>query len=194
MGMNQPTPEQLQGMQQKQPMEGLQQDPSSSMNQQPMAQDESMADPMEALPMVVLSYLDFATEMRNDKTLALNVRSQAMLQMAQAINYLVPLLPKTDPTQEMDMQMKVAEFEMKSQAQQEDLQMQREKHQMELEFKQADMQLKQQENQMKLQQQSENHQQQLVQKNEAHKSSMEQQKQAAQLKQSQKPTSDKGKK
>jgi hypothetical protein len=108
------------------------QDPSIGMGQDPNA----APDPMEALSHVVLSYMDYTTGIKNNKELAEPVRASIMLQMAQAINYFVPLL--RDDSQ-MEMQKMQAELEMKKQ-----------EHQMNMEMKQAEMQMKQQEMEMKL--------------------------------------------
>jgi hypothetical protein len=174
------------------------QDPSIGMGQDPNA----APDPMEALSHVVLSYMDYTTGIKNNKELAEPVRASIMLQMAQAINYFVPLL--RDDSQ-MEMQKMQAELEMKKQ-----------EHQMNMEMKQAEMQFKQQEmemklnhsqqenqmklqhteqqNQMQLQQSQESHQHSIVQGQESHQSKMEQQKQAAQIKASSKPVNGGGKK
>jgi hypothetical protein len=174
------------------------QDPSIGMGQDPNA----APDPMEALSHVVLSYMDYTTGIKNNKELAEPVRASIMLQMAQAINYFVPLL--RDDSQ-MELQKMQAELEMKKQ-----------EHQMNMEMKQAEMQFKQQEmemklshsqqenqmklqhteqqNQMQLQQGKENHEHSIVQSQESHQSKMEQQKQAAQVKASSKPVNGGGKK
>jgi hypothetical protein len=166
------------------------QDPSIGMGEDPTA----APDPMEALSHVVLSYMDYTTGIKNNKELAEPVRASIMLQMAQAINYFVPLL--RDDSQ-MEMQKMQAELQLK-----------REEHQMNMEMKQAEMQFKQQEmemklnhsqqenamklqhteqqNQMQIQQGKENHEHSIVQSQESHESKMEQQKQAAQVKQSSK--------
>lgn len=145
-------------------------------------------DPVDALPMVILDYLDFATETRQDKALAAPVRSQVMLQIAQAINYLVPLLPKTDPNAEQDFQLKVAEFQMKQQEQELAIQLKQQEHQMDMAMKQQELQFKQAENQMKLQQAQQAHQQKLVQNEQLNQQKVEQAKQAAQAKPTQNPT------
>ena len=48
-------------------------------------------NPMELLDEVVIEYMDLAYTIKNDNTLAVPVKTQAMLQLAQAINYLVPI-------------------------------------------------------------------------------------------------------
>ena len=145
-------------------------------------------DPVDALPMIILDYLDFATETRNDKALGAPVRSQVMLQIAQAINYLVPLLPKDDPQAEQDMQLKIAEFEMNTQVKQQELEFKQQEHQMNLQFKEQEMQLKMQEQQMKLQQQEQTHMQKLVQNEQLGEQKVEQAKKAAQAKPTQNPS------
>jgi hypothetical protein len=142
-------------------------------------------DPIEMLPEVVNQYMDYAIGTKNNAELGETEKASIMLQMAQAINYLVPLL-KDDA--QNDLMMKQAELQLKAQ-----------EHQMNMQMKQAELEMKQQEhglklehtqaeNQLKLQQQQETHQHTLVQSQESHKSKMEQQKQAAQLK----PTSKQG--
>lgn len=48
-------------------------------------------NPMELLDEVVIEYMDLAYTIKNDMTLAVPVKTQAMLQLAQAINYLIPI-------------------------------------------------------------------------------------------------------
>ena len=48
-------------------------------------------NPMELLDEVVIEYMDLAYTIKNDNTLAIPVKTQAMLQLAQAINYLIPI-------------------------------------------------------------------------------------------------------
>lgn len=147
-----------------------------------MPMPEAPPDPVEALPMVILDYLDFATETRNDKALGAPVRATVMLQIAQAINYLVPLLPVQDETKQQDMQLKVAEFQMNAQEREQELQLRQQEHQMDMQMKQEELQFKQQEAQMKLQQSAQEHQQKLVQNEQMNEQKVEQAKQAAQVK------------
>lgn len=192
--------------------------PQEDPAQQPQPQDDGMGamtgghpdaqqadappEPLDILPEVVNQYMDFAIQIRNDKELNKQVQSKIMLDMAQAMNYLVPLLTND---QQMEMQMKQAEMQMKQQEhemtlqmKEKELEMKQQEHVMKLEHSQAENQLKlqntQDQNQMKLQQQQENHQHSIVQGHEAHESKMQQQKQAAQLKDSSKPSSNNGKK
>lgn len=180
--MNQPNPEE-QGMG---PMQH--QDPSSMMNEQPMQQSPLVPDPMETLPLVLLSYMEHVEEIKGNPTLDEVVRATILSQMAQSINYLVPLLPKADPSREMDMQMKVAEFEMNEQSRQAEMQMKREMHQMDMQMRQDELQFKEAESKLKLQQQQEQHQQKLVQSKEQGELKAQQVKQAAQLKPTSKPS------
>lgn len=48
-------------------------------------------NPMELLDEVVIEYMDLAYTIKNDNTLAIPIKTQAMLQLAQAINYLIPI-------------------------------------------------------------------------------------------------------
>ena len=132
--------------------------------------------------MVILDYLDFATETRQDKALAAPVRSQVMLQIAQAINYLVPLLPKADPSQEQEMQLKIAEYQMETQRTEQELQFKQHEFEMTMEMKRQELLFKQQEAQMKLQQQEQTHIQKLVQNEQIGEQKVEQAKKAAQTK------------
>jgi hypothetical protein len=170
----------------------LQQDMNQDPNEIPAEQFEGFdpatgeqlppPDPVDALGTVILDYMDFASEIRKDLSLGAPVRSQIMVQMAQAINYLVPLLPKDDPQQEQDMQLKVAEFQMKQQEQEMSLQMKAQEHQQTLQFKQEEMALKQQEMRLKLQAQEQQNQQKIVQSQQQHQQRLQQQEQASQTK------------
>lgn len=186
--------------------EGLMHSPADSMMDEEVDAGEALSlDPVaDALPHHILMYIDFASEVRKDKTLNLQVRSKILLDMAQAVSYFVPLLPSSDDAaaqREADMEMKEKELELKKQEMTFQLQLKAQEHQMNMQMKQEEMQMKQQENQMKLQmtqetnqqklrQQEENHQHNIVQGQESHQTKMEQQKQAAQLKQSNKQGSD----
>jgi hypothetical protein len=165
-------------------------------------QNQGIEDPREMLSEVANQYMDFAIEVKNNESLDIPLRAQIMVQMSQALNYMIPLL-KDDG--QADMMMKQQELELKQQEHEMNMQMK----QAELEFKQQEMQLNlqmkqqeqqmklqqsQQQNQIKLQQQQENHQHNIVQSHESHQHKMVQDKQAAQVKQSSKPVNDKGKK
>lgn len=193
--------EQFAGMQQNQiPQEGM----IGAENVLPSSPEgepfDTGMDHMSALQEMIMQYIDYANGVKNDTTLGHPVKAQIMVQMAQAVNYLVPLIPN-----DQDMQMKQAELQMKFEEQQANLQFKQQEMQMNLEMKQQEMQMKAQENQMKQQQQQEQHHQKmqqqeqnnqlsLVQSQQQHEVSMEQTKQAAQLKQSQSKGNDKGKK
>lgn len=150
----------------------------------------STPDPTEMLQEMALQYIDYAVGTKNNAQLNEQVKSKIMLDMAQAVSYLVPLL-KDDA--QNDLMMKQAELKMKGQEMEMDMQMKLVEFELKKEEHAMKLQHSQQENQMKLKQQEENHQHSLVQSQESHQSKMEQQKQAAQSKPSNKPSSDKGK-
>lgn len=173
--------------------------PEEGVPMEPPAQADATMEPMDILPEMINQYMDYAIQTKNNAQLNEQVKAQIMVQMAQAINYLVPLIPN-----DQEMQMKQAELQMKFQEQQMQMEMKQQEHQMDLQFKQEEMQLKMQESQIKAQataqqtqqkiiQNEQTHQQKIVQTKESHKQQMEQQKQASQLKQTQKPTSKEGK-
>lgn len=160
-------------------------DPNSGAMPDSMLPGGELGDPMEFLPEVVNQYLDYAIKLKSDETLNIPVKTQAMLQMAQAINYLVPLVSNTDQQdKQQEFQLKIAEFEMKMKEQENALQLKQQEHQMNMAMKQQELQFKQAESQMKLRQNAEQHQQKLVQSEQAHQTKVKQQEQAAQSKQS----------
>jgi hypothetical protein len=216
MGMNQPSPEILQQLMQKQgdpsqvpeqfqqPQEGAPEDGVDQMHPegQPMPgqqpNNELAPDPMDMLQEVIQQYMGYVINIIQDTTLDKPVQSDILAKQASALSALVPLLKD-------DSQAEMVKMQMEMQAKQQELEMKKEEMQMNLQMKQAELQMKAQEHQQKLQfneqsnaqqlqQSQENHQNQLVQGQEAHKSKMEQQKQASQLKQSSNPSSGGGKK
>lgn len=97
---------------------------------------------------VIQAYMQHALMVQGDQMLNIDKKSQAMLQMAQALNYLVPLATNDSE----------AELEMKTR-----------EHQMNLQAKQQELEFKQQEHIMKLQQSQETHAAKLIQSQQAAK-------------------------
>jgi len=219
MAMN---PADLQAMLQKQPQDNPQeeqapQDQSQDMqnpDDQPMTGGHPLAgqfsppeldpnavpsiDPTDLLNDLIEQYIEFAKGIIGNQELDKPVASKILVEQAQALGTLVPLLTN-------DAQVKQQEMEMQMQMKQQEMELKKQEHEMNMQMKQAEMGFKQQENDQKLQmneqmnqqkinQQAETHQSQLVQKEEAHQNSMKQQEQAAKLKQSSNPTSNKGNK
>jgi hypothetical protein len=114
-------------------------------------------NPELTIDQVIQAYMEHALAVKESTMLNLDKQSQAMLQMAQALNYLVPLATNNQ----------AAELQMKAQ-----------EHQMTLSIKQQELEMKQQEHQMKLQQSQDNHQQKLQQTNDNHQNSLVQSQQA----------------
>jgi hypothetical protein len=217
MGMNQPSPEILQQLLQKQgdasqippQFQGQpQEDPNALQDDQmhpegqPMPgqqpNNELAADPKDMLQEVINQYMGYAINIIQDTTLDKPVQSDILAKQAAAIASLVPLLKD-------DSQMEMAKMQMEMESKQQELEMKKQEMEMNLQMKQAEMGMKAQEHQQKLQfnaqsnaqqlqQQQENHQSNLVQSQQAHESKMAQAKQASQLKQSSNPSSDGGKK
>ena len=153
-------------------------------------------DPMDMLNDVISKYMEFVTGIVGDKTLDPPIISKILVEQAQALSSLVPLLKD-------DSQVEMAKMQMEMEMKQQELEFKKQEHEMDMQMKQADMQFKQQDNQQKLQfneqsnqqkiqQQETNHQQSLVQGQQAHESKMAQAKQAAQSKPSSNPSSGKG--
>lgn len=134
--------------------------------QQPQEQ-QSLLDPLQVLEEITLQYMDFAIGTKNNPQLNEQVKSQIMLQMAQALNYLVPMLPASKEMEKSpspaDLVQKQAEMEMRAQ-----------EHAQKLQLKAAEMALKEQQ-----------HQQKLIHSEQEHQHRLRQQKQASQLKQRQ---------
>lgn len=164
---------------------------SNPMQQPSSPVSESQPDTTLVLEDMVLQYVDYAVGVKNDLTLNHQVKSKIMLDMAQAVGYLVPLM-KDDA--QNDLMMKQAELEMKGQEMQMDMEMKKAELELKREEHSMKLQHSQQEQQMKMKHQEENHQHSLVQNQQSHESKMEQQKQAAQSKQSSNQSNDKGKK
>lgn len=126
---------------------------------------EALLDPLGVLEEITLQYMDFAMGVKNDPQLNVQVKAQAMLQMAQALNYLVPMLPSSKRIEKepspAELEMKAAEMEMRAQ-----------EHAQKLQLKAAETALKEQQ-----------HQQQLIHNEQRHQQRMRQQRQASQLKQ-----------
>lgn len=80
---------------------------------------EALLDPLSVLEEITLQYMDFAMGVKNDPQLNVQVKAQAMLQMAQALNYLVPMLPSSKRIEKepspAELEMKAAEMEMRAQ-------------------------------------------------------------------------------
>lgn len=172
-----------------------------------------MPDPLEVLPDVIMSYLDYANGLAQRKDLDVGIQGKAMLEMAQALQFLTPLLPSShlmaNKAKAIANQPDPAELQMKAQAHQQDLQMKAQSHQMDMAKAQHELQVKQQEFQLKQQQaamemqnkqqssqqemihKEDTHKQDIVHSEEQHKSQLQQQKQAAQQKQSSKSSNSK---
>lgn len=122
---------------------------------------EALLDPLGVLEEITLQYMDFAMGVKNDPQLNVQVKAQAMLQMAQALNYLVPMLPSSKRIEKepspADLVQKQAEMEMRAQ-----------EHAQKLQLKEAEVVLKEQ---------------QLIHNEREHQQRMRQQRQASQLKQ-----------
>jgi hypothetical protein len=125
-------------------------------------------NPELTIDQVIQAYMQNALEVQGDTILNLEKKSQAMLQMAQALNYLVPLATNN---QAAELQMKAQEHEMTLSVKQQELQMKQQEHQMKLQQSQDN-------HQQKLQQTQDNHQNSLVQSQQAHETKLSQQKQA----------------
>ena len=153
-------------------------------------------EPMMVLPDLILSYMDYALDIRKDETLDKKIQSDIMSALANSIATLVPLL-KDDSQMEMmkmqaELQMKEKEMEMNMQMKQAELEMKQKEHEMKLQHTQqqneVNLAMTQAQNQISLKQQEENHNSKLVQNDQAHGQKMEQQKQALQSKPTSKPT------
>jgi hypothetical protein len=112
---------------------------------------------------LINEYAMFALEVRNDAVLSVPVKAQTMLQIAQALAQLVPLMAGPQAELEMRQQEHAMNLEMKRQ----ELGMKAQEHEMKLQQSQADHQLK-------LQQSQDNHQNSLVQSQESHKQKLSQ--------------------
>lgn len=168
-------------------------------------------DPLEILPEVILAYLNVAKGLATGQDLDKPVQTKLMLEMSQAIQFLVPMLPSShlmvnkakaiSTSNPEEMQLKQAELQMKAQSQQQDLQMKAQSHQMDMAKAQHELQIKQQEAVLKANQaamdiqakqtsaaqdmihKEESHKQDIVHTEEQHKADIQYAKQAAQSKQ-----------
>lgn len=123
-------------------------------------EQQALLDPLGVLEEITLQYMDFAMGVKNDPQLNVQVKAQAMLQMAQALNYLVPMLPSS---KEIDKAPSPADLIQK----------------------QAEMEMRAQEHAQKLQLKAAETQQKLIHNEQEHQQRLRQQKQASQLKQRQ---------
>lgn len=130
-------------------------------------QQQALLDPHDMLEEITLQYMDFVMGVKNDPQLNVQVKAQAMLQMAQALNYLVPMLPAS---KEMDKAPSPADLVQK----QAEMEMRAQEHAQKLQLKAAEIALKEQQ-----------HQQKLIHNEQEHQQRLRQQKQASQLKQRQ---------
>lgn len=223
MGMNQPPmmPNQsplMNQSQQQQPnlyqMAQMAQQQQAQQNQ-PQADPANggqlpIPDPLQILPEVVLAYMNVAKGIAEGTDLDKPVQTKLMLEMSQAIQFLVPMLPSSHlmvnkakaigTSNPEEAQLKQAELQMKMQAHQQDLQMKAQSHQMDMAKAQHDLQVKQQEAALKQNQaameiqnkqvaaqqdmihKEDTHKQDIVHSQEQHKADMQYAKQAAQSK------------
>lgn len=96
---------------------------------------------------LVLQYIQFAEEIRNDQVIAPTVKGTVLLQLAQSLNYLVPLASggqdqALQAQQQADQH--AQQMQMAQQKHQADMQMAQEKHALEIQKAQAEHQMKQQ--------------------------------------------------
>ena len=125
------------------------------------------------LEQVIQAYMQNALAIQGDTNLNLQVKSQAMLQMAQALGTLVPLT--TADNGQAELQMKAQEHQMNLEMKQAELGMKQQEHAMKLQHSQA-------ENSLKLQQTQQNHENSLVQSQQSHQTKLAQAQQSAQAK------------
>jgi hypothetical protein len=117
------------------------------------------------LEQVIQAYMQNALAVKASQQLNLDVKSQAMLQMAQALGTLVPLT--TADNGQAELQMKAQEHQMNLAMKQEEMKMKAQEHAMKLQHSQA-------ENEMKLQQSQQNHEASLVQSQQSHQTKLAQ--------------------
>jgi hypothetical protein len=125
----------------------------------------------QALAGLLMEYMEFTSEVRNDANLGPNVKSQIMLQMAQALSSLVPLV--NDDGGQAELKMKAQEHQMNLEVKRAELGFKQQEHAMKMQHSQA-------ENEMKLQQARLDHASKIMQSQEAHESKLAQQKESAQ--------------
>jgi hypothetical protein len=107
-----------------------------------MNPEEQVEIPQQiSIDQVIQAYMQYALTVQGDQILHIDKKSQAMLQMAQALSYLVPLATNDSE----------AELAMKQQ-----------EHDMTLQQKQAEIEFKHQEHLMKMQQADDKHRQGLM--------------------------------
>lgn len=192
-------------------------DPNQPVSPENPAQDPTQTgapDPMEVLPQVILSIMDFTMGIVNDKTIDAVPKAQILQQQGDAIATLMKIITdqqaaQADPQQS---QMQMAELAMKQQVHEQniqmsgakhtqELQMAQEKHAMDMQKAGADLQQKavqtvssSQQDQQKINHTEEMHNQKLVHNEKTQELKAQQVKQAAQSKQTSKQGSNKGKK
>jgi hypothetical protein len=140
------------------------------LDDEEMMGEEYELDPLEVLPETIMEYMDYYKGITKDNTLNKTVQSKILLDGAQALSYLIPMLPSSqDATaqadmqmKQMDMQIKQAEFQMKQEEQEAALQMKREEFELQMQMKQAEMQHKQAEMQMDMQHKAQQQQQEIA--------------------------------
>lgn len=124
-------------------------------------QKPQLLDPLDVLEELTLQYMDFAMGVKNDPQLNVQIKAQAMLHMAQALNYLIPMLPSSKEIDKapspVDLVQKQAEMEMRVQ-----------EHAQKLQLKAAETALKERQHQQKLIHNEQEHRQRLRQQNKRH--------------------------
>lgn len=202
---------QAQQTQQQQQMQEQQSQPPMGQTQTTPQQANQVPDPLEILPRIVLGYMNYANGLMQRTDLDVGIQGKALLEVAQAIQFLTPMLPsshqvaaqadamKNQPNP-ADLQMKQAELQMKAQAHQQDLEHKAQAHVMDMQMKQHELGMKQQESQIKLATQAATSQQQLQQKEQTHQQNIVHSEQQAKIQQQQakqatqtKPTKKQGK-
>jgi hypothetical protein len=86
---------------------------------------------------LVVEYIDYATQIKNDQLLGDNVKPQMLLQMAQALSYLVPLSQTAGDQgaqQQMAQEKHAQELRMAQEKHQQDIGMQQQKHDLALQM------------------------------------------------------------
>jgi hypothetical protein len=135
------------------------------MNPEELAMLQQQQPPELTIDQVIQAYMQNALDIQS-QNLDVPVKAQAMLQMAQALNYLVPLATNN---QQAELEMKAQEHQMNLQSKQAELAMKQQEHEMKLAHSQ-------QENAMKLQQAQDHHANSLVQSQQSHATKLEQMK------------------
>lgn len=104
---------------------------------------QALLDPLDVLEEITLQYMDFVMGVKNDPQLNVHIKAQAMLQMAQALNYLVPMLPSS---KQIEKEPSPAELEMKAA----EMEMRMREHEQKFQLKAAETALKEQQHQQEL--------------------------------------------